>query len=110
MNKYFTTKLTELVRRIESLKNQIIQKANDLDIKAIISLTEELSIVNNSYRSFTKDAVNNLTVDEIVVLFEAKLIEEYSTEYALKYDRYVTLAERDRLTKLSYKFRDARVK
>lgn len=110
MKEYMKAKLQNLATTIERCKNNIIKSATELNIKAIIPLTETLMVFQESAREFSKDAARYLTVSEFIELYELGLIDRYSAEYVFKYDKHITLAERNSLEKLHYGFKEARVK
>lgn len=110
MKQYFENKLKSIIRDIESAKQNIIKYAQELDIKQIINYTDRLSVLNAKHSEFTKDACLNCTVIEIIEMIGNKLIREYDASYVYKYDKAITTNERDMLTRLSYQFKDAKIK
>jgi hypothetical protein len=110
MKQYFVDKLTEINRKIESLRTQLVEYACDLNIKAITSTTDQLSRYKAKKEEFTRDAVKYLSVDDILTLLSTNLADRYTASYEYKYNKYITLSERERLVVVSYEFREARVK
>lgn len=110
MKEYFIEKLTEIVRRIEVAKSNIITEANKLDIKALEYRTTELSLLKQRHEEFSTDAVIYLSVNDFIEIYNLKLIDDYKAGYAFQYTRKpITIEERARLASLYYKFKEAKV-
>ena len=110
MEKYFTEKLNNIQKNIDSVTKSIVEYAKDLDIKSIMLSTDKLQKLVLSQEEFTKDAVLNISVDDVIKLINAKVINLNKVTYIYKYDKAVTLAERQALLAISYKFNDVKIK
>ena len=51
-----------------------------------------------------------MELEEQLQLLLEKVISEYDVAYVYQYNMWITLAERDALAKIHYRFKDVRVK
>jgi hypothetical protein len=110
MKNYLTIKLKKAISDIENITNNVVRSAQELDIKNIQSNTAKLQIVNERYSELSKDAALFLSVNDVIELLNLKLVKQYEVSYVYKYDKSISLQERDLLSKIAYEFRDAKVK
>ena len=118
MNKYFLDKLKKLKEQINSTSNSIITGVTEYKLNELVSLSQRLTVLKESHRELTKDTVKYCSVDEIIEIANAvnysseplNLLDKYSLESTFKYDRTVTINERDKLiSKFGYSLKEAKV-
>lgn len=109
MKKYFETKLANLKTLIDACQNAIVKAAQDLDIKKIMSLTENLTSLKKEFNDFSKDAVIYLSVDEFIELYKENLVDLSTAVYTFTYSKTITLEEREKLKRVNYQFERAKV-
>lgn len=110
MKQYFTNKLKELNRLIKSATNDVVKYAYEGDIKKIQSSLVYLTEKKNRLEEFSRDASKELPINDIIELLKLELLTKRDVAYVLKYDRSVTIQERDILCVISYDFKDIKVK
>ncbi len=110
MFKYFSDKLTKLTNDIDRNTKYLIEYATSGTIKQIQDCAKMIVDHKEMQNMFAKDAVEQLDVDQVITLINAGLIINNQAVYVYRYSKSVTLAERDRLVKLDYSYKDIKVK
>lgn len=110
MYKYFQGKLDKLYHRIKQKTNDVISIVNSGTLDQIKHTIVDLNHYKLMQTEFATDAVIELTVEQVITLINAQLITHNQAENVYKYTKAVTIAERDILVKLSYQYRDIKVK
>jgi len=107
---YFTNKLKEIKQSLERATESVIKHANSGTIDEIKTATARLS--SNKYRleEFSKDACKYLAVVDLIELLNLQLLSIRDCAYVLRYERPITTTERDLLCKISYEFRECKIK
>jgi hypothetical protein len=120
MRKYFSDKLTQTARNLFRLEESIIDAAQEMNILRLQIGTTSLKEEKDRLKEFTKDAVKYCSVEDIITLKETKytlgeksrsILCEDTVEYAYKYEKTVSVEERERLmSAFGYKLKDAKIR
>lgn len=110
MKEFIKYKLKSLLETIEKDKERILSYVEKGEYDNLKNCEILLKFNKDNWRNFSKDACMWLSIDDVIELLEAKLIDMYSAEMYFKYTRKLSYDEVQQLSKFSYRFRNLPVK
>ena len=110
MFQYFQTKLVKIASTIESVKTTLLKQVADESFRGLKELSQQLMQLEQDRKEFTIDAINNLTVDEVIAIHHNKdyygevrttPLKRYDVEYGYTYkSKAISIGEREKLKKV----------
>lgn len=110
MLNYFTNKLKEIHQSLKYKTENVIKSANEGIISNIQNSSRELTFCKMRLEEFSRDAVKELTVNEVIELLNNQLISHRDASYIYQYTKAISTNERDILVRLSYEYKNAKIK
>lgn len=95
---YLKEKLEDQSRRIESLRDDIVKNAQDLNIIGLTTSTTSLSVANDTIKQLVRDIALYCSVEEVISVKELLAPFVHDLSFTYKYNKAVTLEERELLS------------